>query len=126
MKTTVTKKEETKKKGDDIKELFVLWSKTSKNGVEYLSGKVSDDKETTYLVGYYNTNKKNPNEPDIRVYNVDAEGKQDHVVCSLWSNESKNKQEYLTGVTDEKEKVVGFYGDRSNPARPLIRVYIEK
>lgn len=123
MKTTVTKNE-TNKKGDEIKELFVLWSKTSKNGLNYLSGKLTN--EDVNLIGYFNTNKKNPNEPDIRVYNVDAEGKQDHVVCSLWSNVSKNDTEYLSGVTDEKEKVIGFYGDRENTKRPLIRVYIEE
>ena len=125
MKTTVKKKEETKE-GSALKELFVLWSKTSKAGQTYLSGKLSDEKENVYLIGYYNTTKKNPNEPDIRIYNLDEEGKQDHVVCSLWNSESKNKTEYLSGVTDENEKVVGFYGDRENSARPLIRVYIEE
>ena len=124
MKTTVSKKQETKKEGSALKELFVLWSRTSKNGLNYLTGKLSN--EEVYLIGFYNTNKKNPNEPDIRIYNLDNEGKQDHVVCSLWSNVSKNKTEYLSGTTDENEKVTGFYGDRENDKRPLIRVYIEE
>ena len=124
MRTTTKKNTEAKDK--ELKELFVLWAKTSKNDLDYLSGKVSDTDEDIYLVGYYNTNKKNPNEPDIRVYNLDTEGKQDHVVCSLWTNLSKNGTEYLSGITDENEKVVAFYGDKENEKRPIIRVYIEK
>ena len=123
MKTKTTK--EVKKEGTDLKELFVLWNRTAKSGLDYLTGKVSDE-DNVYLVAYFNSSKKNPNEPDIRVYNLDTEGKQDHVVCSLWNTQSKNNLEYLTGVTDENEKVVGFYGDKENEKRPIIRVYLEK
>lgn len=124
MRTSTKKNTEAEAK--ELKELFVLWAKTSKNNLDYLSGKVSNTDEDVYLVGYYNTNKKNPNEPDIRVYNLDNEGKQDHVVCSLWNNLSKNGTEYLSGTTDENEKVVAFYGDKENEKRPIVRVYIEK
>lgn len=126
MKTTVKAEKQTKETNKEgaLKELFVLWNKTSKNGLDYLSGSLSDDKK--YLVGYFNTEKKNPKEPDIRVYILDEEGKQDHQVCSLWTSESKKGNVYLTGLTDENEKVTGFYGDKANSARPYIRIYIEE
>ena len=125
MKTTVKKDvKETEKERGELKEILALWTKTSKDGLEYLSGSLSDEKK--YLVGYFNTNKKNPKEPDIRIYILDDEGKQDHEICSLWSYESKKGVEYFTGITDENEKVVAFYGDRNNTTRPLIRVYMEK
>lgn len=124
MKTTVSKTKKNEEKRGELKEILVLWSKTSEKGLEYLSGSLSDEKK--YLVGYFNTTKKNPKEPDIRVYLLNDEGKQDHEICSLWNTESKNGVQYLTGVTDEKEKLVGFYGDENNKARPLIKVYMEK
>lgn len=123
MKTTTNKKEKEVRKESVLEELFVLWSKTSKNGLDYLSGQTTDKHQ---LVGYYNSTKKNPKEPDIRVYLLDEDNKQDHEVCSLWTTESKNGTEYFSGTTDEKEKVVAFYGDKENPKRPIIKVYVEK
>ena len=128
MKTTTNakKQKETKKEGAVLKEVFVLWKKTSKNDLDYLSGMLSNTDDKKYLVGYYNTNKKNPKEPDIRIYILNEEGSQDHEIASLWTSESKNGTTYLTGLTDEKEKLVGFFGDSENETRPLIRVYIEE
>lgn len=51
-----------KKKMEDV---GALWAKESKSGNEYFSGKLKDG---TRVVAFKNTNKKNDNEPDIRIY----------------------------------------------------------
>ena len=85
MKTT-SKKEEVKKEG--LKGCITLWIQKGKNGKEYLSGTAYDG---TKVVGFYNSNKENPKEPDIRVY-VDTEGKKTETLVSLWENISKNEK----------------------------------
>ena len=47
------------------------------------------EKEKFRLIGFYNTVKKNLNEPDIRIYNINDEGKKDKKVCDLWETVSK-------------------------------------
>lgn len=116
-------------KQSNLTEAFVLWEKKSKNGQFYLTGVTSSAcDEVKRLIAFYNGSKKNPKEPDIRVYSVDAEGKQDQEVASLWNNISqKTKKEYLTGVSGDKEKLVGFYSNQeANMKRPDIRVYFRE
>lgn len=117
-------KEKEVKKGEfDLKESFVLWKEKAKSGIDYLKGYESEGK--VKLVGYYNTNKKNPKEPDIRIYNINDEGNQDKEVCDLWETVSKKEKRYLTGSTDDKEKIIAFYNDEQNEqgTRPYIRAY---
>ena len=109
-----------------LPEAFVLWENTSKAGMKYLSGNTSEELHTK-LVGFYNTNKKNPKEPDIRIYDIDSEGNQGNEVCSLWENISKNETRYLTGSTNEQEKIIAFYNNvEENPSRPYIRAYYKQ
>lgn len=122
MRKTMTENK-TEKKEVELTEAFALWLHTSKNGNEYLSGSSDESIGNARLVGYFNTMKKNPKEPDIRIYTLDPEGHQDKEVADLWENESKNKTRYLSGTSDEKEKLVGFYGDKKEEKRPYIRVY---
>ena len=110
--TQKTVKEE--KKGLE-KEAFVLWLKESKKGNKYLTGFVSADQDMK-LIAYFNTDKKNPKEPDVRVYqsikNEDGTytiGEKE--VASLWTQTSAKETEYLTGTTDENERLVAFIGD---------------
>lgn len=131
MRKTIEK--ETKTVAKEVKteftltEAFVLWRNQAKSGAFYLSGNTSEEAGNMKLVGYFNTNKKNPKEPDVRVYSIDNEGKQDKEVCSLWENVSKNGEtRYLTGLTDDKEKIVAFYGDKHKEARPYIRAYFQQ
>ena len=121
MKTSNTK--ETKKGANEFTEAFVLWLHKSKVDNEYLSGLTTAENGNVRLVGYFNTNKKNPKEPDIRVYSLNGEGNQDIEVADLWENESKQYTRYLSGTTNDKEKLVGFYGDKKEEKRPYIRVY---
>ena len=107
-------------KREELRECLVLWKNVSKNNVEYLKGYTSEEKHID-VVGYFNTNKKNPKEPDIRVY-CEKEGENAVIeVCSLWDTLSKNNTRYLTGKTNEDEKVIGFYDGTGN--RPYIKVY---
>ena len=87
LKTTQTVKEE--KKEFDLKEAFVLWKNVAKSGKEYLSGFVNNE-EKTKLKGFFNTDKKNPKEPDIRVY-TEVNDKLVEV-ASLWTNVDKKEQ----------------------------------
>ena len=123
MKTTVKENKIEKKEEVVLTDAFALWLHKSKAGNEYLSGTCDENIGNTRLVGYFNTMKKNPKEPDIRIYTLDGEGHQDKEIADLWENEGKNKVRYLTGTTDEKEKLVGFYGDKEEEKRPYIRVY---
>ena len=52
----------TKKK---LEQVFALWKRTSKEGKTYFSGK---DYLGNNVTAFYNTEKKNLKEPDMRVY----------------------------------------------------------
>ena len=125
--TQKTVKEE--KKGLE-KEAFVLWLKESKKGNKYLTGFVSANQDMK-LIAYFNTDKKNPKEPDVRVYqsikNEDGTytiGEKE--VASLWTQTSAKETEYLTGTTDENERLVAFIGDVHKEMRPYIRAYFKE
>ena len=121
--STVEKGEERK---FDLTQAFVLWEDTSKAGRKYLNGRTSEELDSTKLVGFYNTNKKNPKEPDIRIYVEDSKGEREEV-CSLWENISKNETRYLTGITNEQEKIIAFYNNvEEHPNRPYIRAYYKQ
>ena len=114
------KKVEEKKK---LEEVIVLWKKTSKEGNIYYKG---HDFNNNYVVAWVNSTKKNPNEPDIRIYEYKENGKE---VASLWEQvkETTNTR-YLTGVTndEDKDKLVAFYDKEENEKRPYIRVYFKE
>ena len=61
---------DTKKDNKKLEDFCALWEQESKNGNTYLSGK---DRDGNRLVAFYNDNKKNPKEPDIRVYYSDED-----------------------------------------------------
>lgn len=124
MKKVVEEKEE--KREFNLDEAFVLWRNEAKSGIHYLSGFVSEKLGKTGLVGYFNTNKNNPKEPDVRVYELDKDRKQGKEVAALWETLSKQNVRYLTGLTDEKEKLIGFYGKENEEKRPYIRVYFQE
>lgn len=117
-----TEKKEEQKQEFTLQEAFVMWRNESKNGGFYLKGQTSDKK--VKLVGFFNSKKKNPKEPDVRIYSVNAEGNQDLEVAALWEVISeKTGTRYLTGQTNDNEKLRGFYGKENQELRPYIRVY---
>lgn len=121
--TKVTKENELKK-GTELVESFALWLNKSKAGKDYLTGKLNEKLGAGKLVGYFNTNKKNPKEPDIRIYTLDPEGYLDKEIADLWDSVSKAENEYLTGVSDEQERLIGFYGEK-DAKTPYIKVYFK-
>lgn len=122
-KTTAKATATETKKEFKLEQAFAMWKNKSKDGKKtYLS--------SNGLIGFYNTKKKNPKEPDLRVYYKDVKGEimtddegKEIVVCSLWCNVSeKTKKKYLTG-TYEGQKVVGFINESKNEKAPYLSVY---
>lgn len=128
MKTSTKVTKENEKKGSELVESFALWLNKSKAGNDYLTGRLNEKLGAGKLVGYFNTNKKNPKEPDIRIYTLDSEGHQDKEIADLWDSVSETTgNEYLTGTSDEQERLIGFY-DKTSPEkahRPYIKVYFK-
>lgn len=107
----------------DLKACASLWKNTSKAGRTYFSGKTPDGHK---LIGYLNGMKKNPKEPDIRVYFVDEEGNASKDAClSIWNNTSKGGKVYASGITCDNEKVVGFFNTSDNEKRPYLSIYYQ-
>lgn len=116
---------ETEKK--ELKEAFALWQ-NKKGEIVYYTGKTADEKNPIRLVAFYNTVKKNPNAPDLVVYeSADKDSKeQRNVIASLWESTSKAGKQYFTGSTNEKEKIVAFVnGDTQDGKYPAIRAYFK-
>lgn len=106
----------------NLEEVFALWE--SKKGEKlYYTGKTSGDKPIR-LVAFVNEIKKNPNQPDIQVYEQAEKGQEKTQVASLWENKSKAGKAYLGGQDNEKKKLVGFFNDKTGDGKyPSIRVY---
>lgn len=106
----------------NLDEAFVLWEQKSEKGLEYLTG---HDLNKKRLLGFFENNKKNEKQPDIRVYNVDDEGKRKEEVCVLWITKSKEGKLYLTGLTNEDEKIIAFYCEEKNETSPYLKAYFK-
>lgn len=123
--TQETPKTEEVKREFTLKEFFVLWKHESKkNGNTYYTGKItSDDYEFSSLVAFQNSKKKNPKEPDLRIYLVDEKGNKDNdVFVSLWMNATDNGKQYFSGKFND-QRIVGFISKNTENNRPAIRVY---
>ena len=116
------KKEKEEKEKFDLQECFVLWRRVSDKKVEYFTG---HDFNKNRIVGF-NNEKKTEKQPDIRVYSVKEDGTRDIEIISLWKTKFASGKEGLTGVTNENEKLLAFYGDINKEARPYIRGYFRK
>ena len=115
MKTSTTKKSQ-------LEEVFALWE-NKKGNTLYYTGKTSGDNPIR-LVAFVNEVKKNPNQPDIQVYEQVEKGEEKPQVASLWENNSKAGKQYLSGQDNEKKKLVGFFNDNTQGGKyPSIRVY---
>lgn len=116
MKTTNNKSK------TELKECFALWENTKGDKV-YYTGKTSD-KTPVRLVAFINSVKKNPNQPDIQVYEQAEKGVEKTQVASLWENKSKAGKSFLGGQDNEKNKLVGFFNEDTKGGKyPAIRVY---
>lgn len=112
----------TKKEKFDLKECFTLWLNTSKEGNKYLTGY---DFNHNRIVAFYNK-KANAKQPTIRIYAVDDSGKTTDEIITLWDTTFKSGKSGLSGYTNEKENLIGFYGDENDDKHPYIRGYFSK
>ena len=109
----------------ELKEAFALWEK-KKGDTVYYSGKTSGD-STINIVAFVATVKKNPNQPDIQVYESKEKGEERNEIASLWQHKSKAGKLYYSGNTNEKEKLIAFInGDTKGGKYPSIRVYFKQ
>lgn len=123
----VSVKTEEKQERKELREVFVLWKNTAKSGLEYLSGNAGKDMGDLAGVSvsaFFNTKKENPKQPDIQVYIKGEDGKNVEV-AALWERITKNDKRIVTGLTNEKEALVGFYGKEDNDKAPYIKVYFQ-
>ena len=104
-------------------QVCALWKKQSKDGKKvYFSGKVEATGE--FLTGFYNTNKKNMKEPDLRVYLRDDKGNlSKETFLDLWCNPTKSGKKILSGKLDGK-RIVGFINEKASEKQPYISVYV--
>ena len=118
-----TKKEEKEK--FDLKECCTLWLNTSKEGNLYLTGV---DFSGNRVIGFFNRKKTSDKQPSVRIYGVDEEGKTtEEEIITLWDTTFKTSGKAgLNGYTNEKEGIIGFYGDEKDTKRPYIRAYFTK
>ena len=111
--------------------VFALWKRKSKDGKKtYFSGQLED--KSGYLTTFYNTNKKNLKEPDLRVYLEDEDGEfvtddegRTIEFCSLWVNATKQGKKYLSGKLNGK-RLVGFINESASEKQPYISVYFSE
>lgn len=131
MSTKTTKKvtaqvKETKKEFN-LEQAITLWIYKGKKGGKYLSGKAQYD--GFKVKGFFNKEKKNPKEPDIRIYiSADNGDLSKEEYCSLWCNVSEaSGKKYLSGKLGE-DCVVGFFNDKAEIGGtiPYINVYFSE
>ena len=116
----INKKETKKEEKFDLEECAVMWIQESKDGCyKYLSGKLPTGEK---LVGFYN-NRTNDKQPLFRIYATNEDNKATDEVITLWETKSKTDKFYLSGETNEKEQVIGFYGNEKEPKKPYLRIY---
>lgn len=120
-KTETVKTEETKEKFN-LTECFVLWLNEAKSKKEYLKGHLQDG---TKIVGFFNE-KEDTKEPKLRIYTFTDKGEIDLEVISLWESTSQKGNVYLSGKTNDDEKIIAYYGDKKEEKRPYIRGYYKE
>lgn len=125
----VEKKNEAVKKEFNLEQAFALWCTTSKEGKNYYTGKLLCNGQNTPLIAFANGMKKNPKEPDYKVYLKPAKDeKLGKEIASLWVKVSKNGKKYISGVSDDNEYLTGFINQEANMngKKSLITVYFQE
>ena len=116
------RKKENEKEKFNLDEACVLWKNTSKSGVDYLKG---HDLNNNRVVGFINS-ETNEKLPKVKIYSTKDNGDMDKEIITLWETKSKQGNTYLSGYTDEKENVIGFYGDEKTENTPYIKIYFKE
>lgn len=107
--STKTAQKTAGKKEFKLTPVLTMWIYKGKNGVKYLSGKTDDNVK---LKGFFNGKKKNPKEPDIRIYRQSLGILEKDEFISLWVKESKSGKQYLSAKLGDKW-VTGFFNSKA-------------
>lgn len=125
MSTKTAQKTTASKKEFNLTPVLTMWIYKGKNGVKYLSGKTEDGVK---LKGFFNGKKKNPKEPDIRIYKQLDKGvlEKDEFI-SLWVKVSKGGKKYISGKLGDKW-VTGFFNSKAEIGGiiPYFNVYFSE
>lgn len=107
-----------------LKEVCALWKREG-GKTSYYTGVLKEDEK--HIVAFYNLDKKNPKEPDLRVYQQVKKGeKLQGEIMSLWVQLTKNKdKKYLTGVDNANRRLVGFINENPSKLAPTIAIYLQ-
>lgn len=117
-----TSKSQANNINNDLKEAFALWEH-KKGELTYYTGKTSGE-DAISVVAFIESSKKNPKQPDVRVYEQAEKGEEKREIASLWQNESKAGKTYYSGYTNDKERLIAFInGDTKEGKYPTIRAY---
>lgn len=111
--------EKTKQTNTKMEAVCSLWKNES---VDEKTGKKKTWFSGKGLVGFYNTFKKNPKEPDLKVYY-----KKGHELgelhLSMWVHTSKAGKKFLSGKLDNNKKVIAFINENTEGNKPYLNVY---
>lgn len=128
MSTKTAQKTTASKKEFNLTPVLTMWIYKGKNNVKYLSGKtdVPEGHTSVKLKGFFNGKKKNPKEPDIRIYKQLDKGvlEKDEFI-SLWVKVSKGGKKYLSGKLGDKW-VTGFFNSKAEIGGiiPYFTIYL--
>lgn len=117
-------KEQTVERKNNLVQCMALW--THKNAkVPYVTGLVGARGEEQFkVVGFFNGKKKNPKEPDLRIYEDLEKGRSREELVSLWLAQAKSGTQYYYGYDNEKKRVVAFHNaNKKSEKSPDITVY---
>ena len=118
--------EQTEQRKSNLEQCMALW--TQKGGkVLYVTGIVGEGADAFRVVGFFNGKKKNPKEPDLRVYEQLEKGHSKEALASLWVAQAKSGGQYYWGRDNEQKRLVAFLNpNKKNPKEPDIRVYYQQ
>lgn len=119
---TETKEVKNTEEKFNLQECFVLWRNEAKSGKEFLRGHLQDG---TKIIGFFNE-KTETKEPKVKIYTTKEDGDLDLEVIALWEYKSNKGNTYLSGETNDKEKIIAFYGEKTKEMRPYIRGYYKE
>lgn len=113
------------KQKQEMEVCMFLW--TQKGGkFPYVTGRCGTGEDSFKVVGFFNNKKKNPKEPDLRIYESFEKGHSKDAVASLWIRESKQGLSYYTGADNESKRLVAFRNlNPKTEKSPSIIVYYE-
>lgn len=82
-----------------------------------------DDGAEKNVIGFYNRQKINPQEPDLRLFYTSASGREEKPFLSLWLKTSRTGRKYLIGNSDGVCYVGLIHFNRLDDSEPYLTIY---